>query len=237
MAPAAPWSTRLINLFLAVAVFIAVAALNATIGAEFLGWLPVLVRVLVGLAVRQLPDVQRERYREEFLSDIESKAADRNVTALVWAIGTCITARGLARTLREHAARLGETHGGEVARTSHSFTEYVERLAALTSFEFEELIVELFRRDGYDVTVIPATRNHDAYLHVTGRDSWRAIVECKQSDRPINAPLILQLERLVEGANADCGIFVTTSVFTRGAARRQREHGKLLMYGIVDLAS
>jgi DNA-binding XRE family transcriptional regulator len=87
----------MISALLAMTVFILLSALAAAIGAEFLGWLPRLVRILVSLAVRQLPASQRARYREEFLSDIEGRAAERKLTALVWAIGTCLTAHGLAR--------------------------------------------------------------------------------------------------------------------------------------------
>jgi DNA-binding XRE family transcriptional regulator len=71
------------------------------IGAEFLGWLPALARTLVHLSVRQLPADKRERYREEFLYDIQSKASDRKVMALLWALRTCIAARGLAKNLKE----------------------------------------------------------------------------------------------------------------------------------------
>jgi DNA-binding XRE family transcriptional regulator len=89
----------MISALLAMTVFILLSTLAAAIGAEFIGWLPHLVRILVSLAVRQLPASQRARYREEFLSDIEGKAAERKLTALVWAIGTCLTAHGLARTV------------------------------------------------------------------------------------------------------------------------------------------
>jgi DNA-binding XRE family transcriptional regulator len=90
-----------ISALIAVATFIALASLGAMIGAEFLGWLPALARVLVDLSVRQLPADKRERYREEFLYDIQSKASDRKVMALIWALRTCISARGLAKNLKE----------------------------------------------------------------------------------------------------------------------------------------
>jgi DNA-binding XRE family transcriptional regulator len=89
-----------ISALIAVATFVALASLGAVIGAEFLGWLPVFARALVYLSVRQLPTDKRERYREEFLYDIQSKASDRNVLALLWALRTCIAARGLAKNLK-----------------------------------------------------------------------------------------------------------------------------------------
>lgn len=91
----------MISALIAIASFIALASLAAMIGAEFLGWLPALARMLVHLSVRQLPADKRERYREEFLYDIQSKASDRKVTALFWALRTCIAARGLAKNLKE----------------------------------------------------------------------------------------------------------------------------------------
>ena len=95
----------MISALIAVASFVALAGLGAVIGAEFLGWLPTLTRTLVYLAVRQLPPDKRERYREEFLYDIQSKASDRNVLALLWALRTCIAARSLAKHLKEPEPR------------------------------------------------------------------------------------------------------------------------------------
>jgi DNA-binding XRE family transcriptional regulator len=109
-----------ISALVAVATFIVMAALGAVIGAEFLGWLPALTRTLVSLSVRQLPAKSRERYREEFLYDINSMASDRKVTALLWALRTCISARGLAKSLNESENRRHEPKTTERERLDSS---------------------------------------------------------------------------------------------------------------------
>jgi restriction endonuclease Mrr len=225
------WSNGMISALLAVAMFIVLAALAAAIGAEFLGWLPVLVRFLVGLAVRQLPAEQRERYREEFLYDIESKAAKRNVTALIWAIGTCISARGLARTLEEQQAHQQKPRHTKLAPT-HSANEdflaaFTEKLARLRPREFEELTAELFTREGYDVTLTPESHDNGVDLYVAKRTPLGPllyVVECKRyrPDRPIGASLVRQLRGMVERESATAGILVTTSSFSTDARQEQR---------------
>ena len=85
--------------------FIAASACAGIVGAEFFGWLMPLARWLVRVGVRQLPVDYRTRYSEEWIGDIERKAEGRNLTALVWALGTCVTANGLAKTLEGSAAR------------------------------------------------------------------------------------------------------------------------------------
>jgi hypothetical protein len=101
----------MIEALIAVATFAILAALATAIGAEFLGWLPVLVRFLVRLSVRQLPPKERERYGEKFLYDIESKATGRKITALVWSMGICISAHRLARTLQEPKPQKNASRG------------------------------------------------------------------------------------------------------------------------------
>jgi restriction endonuclease Mrr len=220
--------------------------LAAAIGAEFLGWLPVLVRSLVGLAVRQLPAEQRERYREEFLYDIESKAAERNVTALIWAIGTCISARGLARTLGEQQARQQKPRHAKLTAATRSANEdilaaFTEKLARLRPREFEELIAEMFTREGYDVTLTPESRDNGVDLYVAKRTRFGSllyVVECKRfrPDRPIGPSLVRQLRGIVERECATAGILVTTSSFSAGARKEQSAVPfKLSLYDNRDL--
>jgi Restriction endonuclease len=231
MAIPSAWSDGMISALLAVVMFIVLAALAAAIGAEFLGWLPVFVRFLVGVAVKQLPAEQRERYREEFLSDIASKAAERNVTALIWALGTCISARGLARTLGEQRADWQNARHATLDAVSRSAHEdvlevFTETLARLHPREFEELIAELFTKEGYDVFLTPASHDNGVDLYVTKRTqlgSLLYVVACKRyrPERPVGLDLVRQLRGTVEREGATAGILVTTSSFSAGARKEQ----------------
>ncbi len=118
----------MISALIAVASFVALASLGAVIGAEFLGWLPVFARALVYLAVSQLPPDKRERYREEFLYDIQSKASDRKVMALLWALRTCVAARGLAKHLKEPEPRKQQQQQPHVLE-QHDFKASGSRVA------------------------------------------------------------------------------------------------------------
>lgn len=118
--------------------FVLASAAAGFIGAELFGWLMPLARWLVRRGVSQLPAEHRARYAEEWIGDIERKAQGRNVTALVWALGTCITAHGLAKTL-ERSALATPTRGVVTKLMSR-----IERLRATTERVYQVRITWSF---------------------------------------------------------------------------------------------
>jgi len=106
-----------------------------------------------------------------------------------------------------------------------------DEMYSLTSRQFEELVAGLFERQGYEVTLTPASKDGGKDIYVAKRDPLGALmylVECKRfaRDRPVGVGLIRQLYGVVEQEDATGGILVTTSFFTKGA----REFTEKLRY-------
>lgn len=113
--------------------------------------------------------------------------------------------------------------------------ELLDRLAAdagllheLSPRRFEEVVAELFARDGYEVTLTAASRDGGADLYVVDNrsiGSFLYVVECKKyrPDRPVGVGVVRQLFGVVQAARATAGIVATTSYFTRGADDFQRQ--------------
>lgn len=92
--------------------------------------------------------------------------------------------------------------------------------------EFEELIAELFNRNGFEVTLTAQTRDGGADLYAvqaTNLGRLRFAVECKRysPDNPIGPALVRQLRGVLDRENATCGVLVTTSRFTAEAQKEQ----------------
>src|SRR5262249_46865446 len=93
---------------------------------------------------------------------------------------------------------------------------------ALSPRKFEELIAALFSREGYDVTLTPASRDGGIDVYVARKDALASLmflVQCKRHamDNPIQVRVIRELYGVVEQHRATGGIIATTSTFTKGA--------------------
>lgn len=107
--------------------------------------------------------------------------------------------------------------------------------------QFEELVAELFRRQGYEVTLTPASKDGGKDIYVAKHDTVGALmylVECKQfaPDRPVGVGLIRQLYGVVQQENATGGILATTSFFTKGAKEfTEKVRYRLSLKNYIDL--
>jgi len=93
---------------------------------------------------------------------------------------------------------------------------------SLTPRKFEELVAELFIRDGMRVQLTPSTNDGGRDILVVSDTSLGKhlyYVECKQysKDNPVGVELIRALYGVVEADKATAGLLVTTSYFTKGA--------------------
>jgi restriction system protein len=145
-------------------------------------------------------------------------------------VGTCISARRLARTLTEHGADCQNGRRATLdaaARSAHDVLEtFSETLARLHTREFEELIAELLTKEGYDVNLTPASHDGGIDLYATKQTqlgSLLYVVACKlyRPERPIGSNLVRQLRGTVEREGATAGILVTTSFFSASARKEQ----------------
>lgn len=92
--------------------------------------------------------------------------------------------------------------------------------------DFEELIAELFDRNGFKVELTASTHDGGADLYAlrdTSLGELRFAVECKRHaiDNPVGPALVRQLRGVVDREQAACGVLVTTSRFTKGARKEQ----------------
>lgn len=92
----------------------------------------------------------------------------------------------------------------------------------LSSWQFEELVAELFHKEGYNV--IPTKRTHDG-----GKDmmvvenkllgNFLCYVECKKygPDKPVGVRVVRELYGTIKADNATAGIIVSSSYFSKQA--------------------
>lgn len=102
-----------------------------------------------------------------------------------------------------------------------------EMMRRLGDREFEELIADLFARDGFEVELTSRSSDGGADVRAvrrTGVGKLLCIVECKRykETNRIGPNLVRELRGVVDRDMATCGVLVTTSSFTRGAHREQR---------------
>lgn len=100
-------------------------------------------------------------------------------------------------------------------------------LRTLPSRKFEELVAELMKRDGFEVQLTPETRDHGRDVmafQTTSVGRILYLVECKRyaEDRPVDVAIVRTLYGVVEHDNANCGVLVTTSRFTKDALDFQK---------------
>jgi hypothetical protein len=104
--------------------------------------------------------------------------------------------------------------------------EVLRRLAARPELmrglhwkDFETLVAELFRRDGFDVTPTPSSGDKGVDLFAarrTGLGSVLYVVECKQHQAPIGPDFVRQLAWVIERHRATGGVLVDASASPAG---------------------
>ena len=101
-------------------------------------------------------------------------------------------------------------------------------LQEITPRQFEELVCELFEREGNRVQLTKQTRDGGKDLIILNNSSLGDFViyaECKKRapKYPVNVGLVRELYGTVNADNATAGIMVTTSYFSRDARRYQEK--------------
>lgn len=105
---------------------------------------------------------------------------------------------------------------------------------------FEELVAELYERDGYEVELTRGSKDGgvDIYaLHRAPHAKFVTVVDCKKqhAGNPVGVELVKQLRSTAADANAHKGVIATTSYFTKGAKDYRTTHEHLL--GLQDFVS
>jgi hypothetical protein len=96
------------------------------------------------------------------------------------------------------------------------------KMREMSPRKFEELVADMFRNQGFDVTLTPSSNDGGMDIVAVQRDgigTVMVIVECKRyaENRRVGVEIARGLFGVVEQRRATRGIIATTSFFTRGA--------------------
>jgi hypothetical protein len=109
-------------------------------------------------------------------------------------------------------------------------------LLALSSREFEEMISELLRNEGFQVELTKKTRDNGfdilALMKIENHPMpLKFLVECKRyTTAPVGVEVIRSFKEVIATENATRGIVATTSYFTKDAKKKREEAPYLLDY-------
>lgn len=109
-----------------------------------------------------------------------------------------------------------------------------ERIYEVSPRKFEEIVAELLTREGFEVTLTPASRDggKDIYAAQKGMlGELLFVVECKRyaPNRPVGIGVVQRLFGVVQAERANAGIIVTTARgFSSDAVRYKNSVGSLV---------
>lgn len=104
----------------------------------------------------------------------------------------------------------------------------------LHSREFEEMIAELLRSQGFEVQLTKQTRDNGydilALQTIVGHTPIKSLVECKRyrEDRKIGVEIVRSFMDVIRTEQANKGIIITTSYFSRDSIAKQIQNPYLL---------
>lgn len=126
-----------------------------------------------------------------------------------------------------HNARLREERLRAIAN--------LERVDVMTGFEFEDLIAELLRRDGYgSVRVVGRAGDRGVDVTALSPDGRKVAVQCKRQQKTVGADRIRNLIGAVHGSyTGHIGVLITSSTFTKPALAEAE--GSLILVDRNDL--
>jgi len=110
------------------------------------------------------------------------------------------------------------------------------QLFKVSSREFEEMIAELLRSQGFEVELTKQTRDNGydilALKSVDLKMPFKCLVECKRynATNKVGVGIIRSFKDVIATEQANRGIIVTTSYFTKDAINKQKDTPYLLDY-------
>jgi len=101
-----------------------------------------------------------------------------------------------------------------------------ELLYSIDPRKFEELVAEMLSQRGYEITLTPKGKDGGLDLYAARKDdlgSFLYLVECKRYTPPnkVGVSVVRSLHGIVQQKQANGGIIVTSSFFTKGAKEFQ----------------
>ena len=111
-----------------------------------------------------------------------------------------------------------------------------EKLYQLDPRGFEKVVAELLSNQGFDIGLTKQTRDHGydilALKSVKGLSPVKYLVECKRyrKDRKVGVEIVRSFKEVICTEQANKGLIVTTSYFSRDAIKKREETPLLLDY-------
>lgn len=114
-------------------------------------------------------------------------------------------------------------------------------LRNITSFDFEDLVAELLFKKGFHVEKTKRTRDggKDMLAFITGAegDKLKYVVECKHpktTAKKIDVSVVRQFRTVISDENANKGLIVTSSYFTKDARNHANRQGAIISLKDID---
>jgi restriction system protein len=103
------------------------------------------------------------------------------------------------------------------------------RLLTVQPYEFEEMIAELLHAKNFEVKLTKRTRDNGydiIALQEIGGLPFEILVECKRyTKKPVGVEIIRSFSHVIDKQNANKGLIVTSSYFTKDATREAKIKG------------
>jgi restriction system protein len=101
-----------------------------------------------------------------------------------------------------------------------------EELYSLEPRKFEELVADILRARGYEITLTPPSKDGGFDMFAARKDdlgSFLYLVECKRyaPSHKVGVSVVRSLHGVVQQKQANAGIVITSSFFTKGAKEFQ----------------
>lgn len=176
---------------------------------------------VTGGTIRQLHEPRAIGELAQIMSAYETDGADESWSGILGPDG---------RPLKPDSPLLAELVtdvGAATERLIRRVATQPNLLHNLTARQFEEVVVELLERQGYDITLTPPTRDGGVDIFAAKRDalgSFLYVVECKKysADNHVGVGIVRELLGVVAQHRATAGVLATTSFFTSGAKQLQQ---------------
>ncbi len=166
-----------------------------------------------GVALHHLHGVERD----EISPTLATFA--RIAAALDLSVPQLLTSDAVLRSLNLCVCGIGDELIGLLSA-------HPELLYTLHPRRLEEILAELYARQGFDVELTQQTHDEGVDLYLVRHTSFGrllTLVDAKRhrADRPVGVGVVRQLYGVVEAKNASAGVVATTSFFSRDARRFQ----------------
>jgi len=104
-----------------------------------------------------------------------------------------------------------------------------QQLYQLHPRDFEEMIAELMRKQGWDVKLTKQTRDQGVdivALQYRGESPYKAVIECKRNapNRKVGVEILRGFQSVILTQQANKGIIFTSSYFSADAKKYQKQH-------------